>query len=113
MRLRKPPRAFLNDSFLYSQFSNTDKYSKPIYKDPITIDNCRIDDETVFSYSPSGKTIMYNALLLCYSGITTPLPEFKEQSKVTFDGKDHIIVRVIPIKEVYEKSIYGYELEVV
>lgn len=113
MKLRKPPRAFLNNSFSYSHFLNTDKYSKPIYEEPVTIDNCRIDDETVFSYSPSGKTIMYNALLLCYAGITTPLPEFKEQSKVTFDGKDHIIVRVIPIKEVYEKSIYGYELEVV
>lgn len=113
MGLRKPPRSFLNDSFYYSEYIGTDKWSKPTFKDALTVKGCRIDNETVFSNSSGGKTIAYNALLLCYAGITTPLPVFKEQSKVTFDGKDRVILRVIPLKEAFNENVYGYELEVI
>jgi len=113
MGLRKPPKAFLIDSFLYAEYVGTDKWTKPVFNDPTTIKGCRIDNETVFSSSTGGKTIAYNALIFCYTGITNPLPVFKEQSKVNFDGNDHIILRVIPLKEAFNAFIYGYELEVI
>ncbi|GAE32444.1 phage capsid and scaffold [Halalkalibacter hemicellulosilyticusJCM 9152] len=57
--------------------------------------------------------MLYNAVVFCYEGITTPLPAFKVQSLLVFDDQDHVVTKVIPIYEAYDKTIYSYELEVV
>lgn len=113
MGLTKPPRAFLNDSFSYLEYTGTDKWSQPIFKEPVTVNNCRIDAETVFSYSSSGKTLLYNGLIICYAGITTPLLSFKEQSKVIYGNQEHTIVRVVRVDEPFNDGVYAYELEAV
>ena len=113
MGLKRPPKAFLNNSFYYSEYTGTDKWTQPIFNVPVEINNCRIDAETVFSYGAGGKTLLYNGLIICYAGITTPLPDFKDQSKIVYDNKEHTITRVIPVKEPYSNSIYSYEIEVV
>ncbi|MBS8076388.1 minor capsid protein, partial [Streptococcus suis] len=58
------------------------------------------------------KEIQYKAVVLCYQGLTTPLPTFKEQSILRFDGIDHVIVNVIPNKEPFKDALYSVELEV-
>lgn len=113
MGLTQPPRTFLIDSFYYSEYTGTDKWSQPIFKEPVLVEHSRIDAETVFSYSSGGKTLLYNGLIICYAGITAPMLDFKEQSKVAYDNKEHTIVRVIPVKEPFEDAIYSYEIEVV
>lgn len=109
----KPPIEFCIDSFQYKEYLGTDKYSDPIFADPVLIEHCRIDRGSEYSSSSSGKVLLYNAVLFCYEGITTPLPNFKAESVLSFDEQDHKLTKVIPVYEAYSTTIYSYELEVV
>lgn len=109
----KPPKKFCIDSFDYKEHLGENDWSEPVYAEPILIEHCRIDRGAKYSSSSSGKQLLYNAVVFCYEGITTPLPEIKVQSVLHFDGRDHIVTEVIPIYEAYDRTIYSYELEVV
>ncbi|KAA0941689.1 minor capsid protein [Sporosarcina sp. ANT_H38] len=109
----KPPIEFCVDSFVYKEYTGTNNYSEPIYKDPITIERCRIDRGAAYTSTTSGKQLLYNAVVFCYEGMTTPLPVFKVQSVLEYDGNEHAITKVIPNLEAYSATIYSYELEVV
>ncbi|EMF0102441.1 putative minor capsid protein [Enterococcus hirae] len=113
MLMLKPPKKFLVDSFIYREYLGEGDYNKPIYGDYATIENCRIDRGSQYTFSTSGKQLLYNAVIFCYEGLTTPLPTFKEQSLVIYDGKEHVIIKVDTVIDAYSKTIYSYELEVV
>lgn len=109
----KPPKDFCIDDFIYKEYIGENSWSEPEYAAPIIIKNCRIDRGSQYTSTTSGKQLLYNALIFCYEGITTPLPTFKEQSILSFDGRDHVVVKVIPVYEAYQSTIYSYELEVI
>ena len=109
----KPPKEFCTDSFEYLEYDGLNDWSNPSYKEPLIIEHCRIDRGTEYSSTSSGKELLFNAVVFCYAGITNPLPEFMTESLIHFDGKDHVITKVIPIYEAYDKVLYSYELEVV
>ena len=108
----KPPRNFCIDSFIYKEFES-DGWNGPQYKKGVLVEHCRIDRGSQYSSTASGKQLLYNALIFCYEGITTPMPEFKEQSILVIDGKEHKVTKVIPVYEAYQPILYSYELEVV
>lgn len=112
MVIPKPPIEFCIDSFEYKEFVE-DGWNGPVYKDAVLIDRCRIDRGAEYSQSTSGKTLLFNAIVFCYEGITTPLPEFKTESIIQFDGVDHKVTKVIPNYEAYKPVLYSYELEVI
>lgn len=109
----KPPIQFCIDSFVYTEYEGLNDWSEPSYAQPITIENSRIDRGAEYTSTTSGKQLLYNSLIFCYEGITMPLPAFKVESILHFDGQDHTITKVIPIYEAYESTIYSYELEVI
>jgi len=113
MRLPKPKKSYCTESFVYREYLGENKWSEPAYAEPVTIENCRIDRWPEFTSTASGRQILYNAVIYCYAGITNPLPEFKMQSIIHFDGRDHTVTKVIPIYEPFRRSLYSYELEVV
>lgn len=108
----KPPKEFCIDSFSYNEFVS-DGWNGPEYKEPVLIEHCRIDRGAEYSSTTSGKVLLYNAVIFCYEGITTPLPAFKTESILHFDGVNHKVTKVIPIYEAYEETIYSYEIEVI
>lgn len=111
----KPPLDFLIDSFEYIEYlgDSDSNWSEPEYAEPVTINHCRIDRGAEYTSTTSGKQLLYNAVVFCYSGMTTPLPDFRTQSILRFGGQDHTVTKVIPIYEAYDTTIYSYELEVV
>lgn len=109
----KPPKDFCVDSFHYKEYMGENSWSEPEYARAVWIEHCRIDRGAKYTSTTSGKQLLYNALIFCYEGITTPLPKFKPQSIIVFDGQEHVITDVIPIYEAYEKTLYSYELEVI
>ena len=109
----KPPKEFCVDSFEYFEYDGLNDWSEPSFKGAVTIEYCRIDRGTEYSSTTSGRQLLYNAVIFCYEGITSPLPEFKTQSMIRFDDKDYTVLKVVPIYEAYEKVLYSYELEVV
>ena len=110
--MTKPPKNFCIESFIYKEFES-DGWNGPVYKKGVLVEHCRIDRGSQYSSTTSGKQLLYNALIFCYEGITTPMPEFKEQSILVIDGKEHKVTKVIPIYEAYQPILYSYELEVV
>lgn len=113
MVMPKPPVKFCIDSFIYKEYTGVNNWSEPQYAVPVSIEHCRIDRGAEFTSATSGKQLLYNAVVFCYEGITTPLPSFKVQSVLLFDDQEHIVTKVIPIYEAYSTTIYSYELEVV
>lgn len=109
----KPPADFCVDSFDYKEYAGLNDWSEPSFAVPLLIEKCRIDRGAAYTSTTTGKQLLYNAVVFCYAGITTPLPEFKVESVLVFDGKEHVVTKVIPIHEAYSKEIYSYELEVV
>ncbi|OSH33849.1 hypothetical protein WZ211_0361 [Enterococcus faecalis] len=41
------------------------------------------------------------------------MPDFKEQSLVIYDGKEHVITKIDTVIEAYSNNVYSYEIEVV
>lgn len=112
--MKKPPIETMIDSFVYHEYLSDDgDWGNPEYAEPVKISKCRIDRGSQYSNSASGKQLLFNGLLFCYPGMATPCPEFKEQSKLVYDDKEHIITKVIPVMESSVKEVYCYELEVV
>lgn len=109
----KPPKEFLVDSFIYKEYLGEGDWNEPEYAKPITIIGCRIDRGSQYSFGPSGKQLLFNGLIFCYAGLTNPLPEFKNQSLVVYDGQEHTLTNVVTVTEAYSDQIYSYELEVV
>lgn len=113
MVMPKPPKEFLVDSFIYREYLGEGDWNKPIYGDYVSIDNCRIDRGSQYTFSTNGKQLLYHAVVFCYAGLTDPMPDFKEQSLLIFDGREHKLVKVEPIYEAYTNEIYSYEIEVI
>jgi len=113
MVMPKPPKEFLVDSIIYKEFLGEGDWNKPIYGNDTDIAYCRIDRGSQFSFSSSGKQLLYNAVIFCYNGLTDPMPKFKEQSLIKFDGKDHVITKIDRVTEAYSDVIYSYEIEVI
>lgn len=109
----KPPIEFCVDSFVYKEYAGEDNWSQPLYAAPVLIEKCRIDRGAAYTSTTSGKQLLYNAIVFCYEGMTTPLPVFKVQSVLEYDGQEHVVTKVIPILEAYSTTIYSYEIEVV
>ncbi|MFS7003719.1 minor capsid protein [Carnobacterium maltaromaticum] len=109
----KPPIEFLVDSFEYKDYLGEGDWNKPVYTEPILIENCRIDKTPQYTATTSGKQLLFNAVIFCYPGLTSPIGPFKEQGLVIYDGQEHVITSAIPIKEAYSDDLYSYELEVV
>ncbi len=113
MVMPKPPVQFLVDSFIYREYLGEGDYNETFYGDYVTIENCRIDRGSQYTFSSNGKQLLYNAVIFCYEGLTTPLPLFKEQSLIIYDGKEHILKKIDTVTEAYSNIVYSYELEVV
>ncbi|MGF7002406.1 hypothetical protein M2149_000782 [Lachnospiraceae bacterium PFB1-21] len=114
MRVPKPPMEFLIDEFEYHEIADeTGSWGESTFKEPVAIKAARIDRTAQYTSDGTGKHLLYNAVLFCYEGLSKPMPAFKEQSKIVFDGQEHILTKVIPIYEPYTNKIYSYELEVV
>lgn len=109
----KPPKDFCIDSFLYKEYIGKNSWQEPQYAESVLIEHCRIDRRAEYTITTSGKQLLYNAVVFCYEEITTPLPDFKAESVLVFDGQDHKVTKVIPIYEAYSTTIYSYELEVI
>lgn len=113
MLMPKPPKEFLVDSFIYKEYLGEGDWNEPEYAKPITIIGCRIDRGSQYSFGASGKQLLFNGLIFCYAGLTNPLPEFKNQSLVVYDGQEHTLTNVVTVTEAYSDQIYSYEIEVV
>lgn len=104
--------AWLIDSFEYYSYEGMDDYGKPFYGEPKKVEKVRIDRSVLFSRDSTETKIVADGIIFCFASATTPFFEFKEQSKVDYDGRERIIKKVVPNYEPDTKTLWSVELEV-
>lgn len=109
----KMDRRLLVDSFVYEEFLGKGKKGESLFGKPVVISLCRIDKNIQVSSSKNDNNKTYDSIVFCYSDWTTPFIEFKERSKITYDGSIKIIQKVVPVVEPYSNKLFSYELEVI
>lgn len=113
MLVQKPPVDTLIDTLIHRSYEGEGDYNKPFYGEYINVDFVRIDRKPKYAFTSDGKQLLRNAKVFCYYSLTTPLPDFKEQDMVIFDGEEHKVISAAVFKEPYVNQTYSYELEVI
>lgn len=106
------PRKMLVDSFTYEEFKEKGRDHNPQYDDPVTIEMARIDRGRTYSDNSQEVAIRSNATIYTFAPLTTPFLDFKEQSRVQFDGRKYVVVEVRKLKHWYMDEVMAYELDV-
>lgn len=114
MRVGPLPKRWLIHSIEYEGFTGKkDAFQRPIYDDPITISHVRYDQSTVFSRDSSQTKIVAEGVIFVDAINSSPVPEFKEQSKITFNGRAFTLKKVIPLYYPTSDKVRHWELEVI
>lgn len=110
----KLPKKMLVDSFVYEEYlGKIGDYQKESYAPPFNVELVRIDRTSVWTTGGKEDKLLANGVIYTDSRYTTYSKEFIERSKVTYDGKQYLINKVIPKTHVTTNKLFGYEIEVV
>lgn len=110
--MRPIPYKLLIHEATYEEYIPGDSWTTEGYKDPVTLQNVRIDKGSRFTRNNNGEQILYNALLF-YDVVNSSASgtfEFKEQSKLTFDGDTMIVNKINPM---YGYKLHHWEIELI
>lgn len=114
MRIPQLPKKMLVHNIEYLAYTGEkDRYGKEILADPITIKNVRFDDSTIFSRDQTQTKVLANAVVFVDAVNSHPVPEFKERSKIRFNGHEYTVQKVVPCYHPLGNAIHHYELEVI
>lgn len=113
MRVRPLPKDWLIHTIDYTPPDGEDDWQNPIPSEPITIKNVRFDDSTQFSRDATQTKILANAIIFVDAKYSKPIPEFKEDTTIHFDGKDYTLKKIVPCYHPNRNEIHHWELEVV
>lgn len=114
MHIRPLPKRWLIHEIIYEGYTGQkDDWGNDKFEEPITIKHVRFDDSTVFSRDNTQTKVLANAVIFVDAKYSTPIPDFKEQSKVTFNDKEFVIQKVVPCYYPTKNAVHHYELEVI
>ena len=113
MRVGPLPKRWLIHSIEYREkLPGKDSYGNPLFAEPVTIENVRFDDTTVFSRDQTQTKIQAEAVVFIDSTHSTNLPEkFVEESKITFNGREYTLKKVVDCYYPNKNAIHHWELE--
>lgn len=113
MKVQPIPKRMLIHEIQYSAYDGVNDFGKPSFSAPVTIKHVRVDDSTVFSRDTLQTKVLADAVIFVDCTHSTNVPaEFKEQSKITFNGKSYVIQKAIPVYQPMLNAIRHWELEV-
>lgn len=109
------PKSWLIHSIIYEQFTGgKDSWGNPAYGAKNIISHVRVDLNTVFSRDSAQKKVVAEAIIFIDATNSESVPDaFIEESKVTFEGKEYTLKKVIPCYQVETNEIRHWELEVI
>lgn len=114
MRVMPLPKSWLIHTIDYEAYTGEkDDFQNPIYDDPVTINYVRYDNSTVFSRDNTQTKVLADGIIFVDAVNSEPLPEFKEQSKIGFEGRELTLKKVVPCYYPNKNAVRHYELEVV
>ena len=113
MRVRPLPKSWLIHTIVYEGYAGEDDFQKPSYDAPAAIEFVRHDETTVFSRDGTQTKIVANGVIFIDAVHSTPIPVFKEESKITHNSKVLTLKKIIPIYHPKLNEIRHWELEVI
>lgn len=110
--MRPIPKKLLIHEAVYEEYVPGDSWTPAGYKPAVTLQNVRIDVGSRLTRSGNGEQILYNALLFydAENSSASGAFEFKEQSKLTFDGDTMTVNKVNPL---CGYRLHHYEVELI
>ncbi|CUR63890.1 putative minor capsid protein [Leuconostoc gasicomitatum] len=109
------PKKFANQQIIYHDPTGAkDRYGKQTVKYTI-INNCVVQQETIYSGTNNNRQVVANAVVFLYQGVTLPFLMFDKTSqgnKITFDGIEYTIQRIIDNRDPLSNGVWSYEIEV-
>lgn len=113
MRVRPLPKSWLIHSIIYEEYKGIDDWDNPSYGAQSIINHVCFDDSTVFSRDSDQNKIVADAVIFIDAKYSEPITDFKERSRITFNGIEYVLKKVIPCYHPTKNEIHHYELEVI
>ncbi len=115
MRIRPLPKKWLIHTVIYEEkLPGKDSHGNPLFDKPIDIEHVRFDDSTVFSRDNTDTKVLANAIIFVDSTNSINAPKkFVEESKITFNGDDYVLKKIVDCYHPTKNEIRHYELEVI
>lgn len=113
MRVRPLPKKWLIHTIVYEGYAGKDDLQRPSYDPAISMQFVRHDPTTVFSRDSVQTKIVANGVIFVDTTHSIPIPDFKEESKITFKGEVLTLKKIVPCYHPKSDTIRHYELEVI
>lgn len=113
MRVRPLPKSWLIHSIDYYPPSEEDSWGNVTNPDPITIENVRYDQSTVFSRDSNQTKIVAEGVIFVDTTHSTPIPDFVEDTTIMFGDQRLTLKKIVPCFYPMSIKIHHFELEVV
>lgn len=114
MYVKPLPKSWLIHSITYEgMLEEKDDYGNPQYAKPIEIKFVRYDPTTVFSRDSTQSKIVAEGVIFVDAVNSSPIPEFIEESKIIFEGRELVLKKIIPCYQPTKNIIHHWELEVI
>ncbi|EYR70628.1 capsid protein [Lactiplantibacillus plantarum WHE 92] len=115
--MMKPPKRMCQQTITLTLTdpTKTDEWGQPLAGKPVTIEHCVVQPQTIYSGSNNDRTIVANAVVFLYAGISSPIPTIAKHnigSKLVFEGEEYTVQKIIDNREPFSNDRYSYELEV-
>lgn len=108
------PKKYANQQVIYRMPSGVkDKYGKQTQVDTI-INNCVVQQETIYSGTNNGRQVVANAVIFLYADVTNPMPKLDKTSqgnKIIFEGVEYTIQRIVDNRNPSNNEVWSYEVE--
>nr|DAL94038.1 MAG TPA: Minor capsid protein [Caudoviricetes sp.] len=109
------PKEYCNQSIVLRLIQGKDKWQKPIFSDPITINYMIFQPQTVYSGGNNNRQVVANAIAFLFEGVSDPMPTITKKhvgSEIDFEGDTYTITTIVDNRNPYSNEVYSYELEV-
>lgn len=114
MYIKSLPKSWLIHTITYKEIlDEKDDHGNPMYKEPIDIEFVRYDPTTVFSRDNTQTKIVAEGVIFVDAVNSSPIPDFKEESIIIFEGRELILKKIVPCYHPNKNKIRHYELEVI
>lgn len=115
--MMKPPKRMCQQTITLTLAdpSKTDDWGHPLAGEQVELKHCVVQPQTIYSGSNNDRTIVANAVVYLYAGITMPLPTITKHnvgSKLVFEGEEYTVQKIVDNREPFSNELYSYELEV-
>lgn len=112
------PKNLANQSITLKQYKTSVSNTGTRVKDEVktSIDNVVVQAETIYSGTNNDRTVIANALVMLYAGVSTPIPKISVRDDlgnvIEYDGQEYTIKHITELKFPFSNELWGYELEV-